>query len=438
MLISPLMGPILGLGFSLALFDFPEMRRALAALAIGSLLAVAFTAIIVLASPLQDATPEIIARTRPNLFDLGVALFAALAGTFAIIRGRGETIVGVAIATALMPPLAVVGYGLATWNMQVLGGSLALFATNFVTIALTAMVMARIYGFGHFLSSQQSWTQTILLVLVFVAMAIPLGISLHQLATEAVKTTQIRSTIASRFGSDARVTQLNIDFDAKPIGVRAVVITPRTRMQRSEPLRAELEKIAGAPIAFRLDQLLLEAGAGAAEVQRAELRQASDTAKAESERISEVSKLVALAAGVPVEEVIIDRDHRRATAAAAPLPGATLAAYRALEDRLRVQSEGWEIAIVPPRAPFPDLKIAGEADNLASAAQEAVLTSAWAATRWNARRLAVPGLLAAETESPGPEARRALAIARILRAQGIEPVPAPAARGSFALSEPAQ
>ena len=92
MLISPLMSPIIGLGFSLALFDFAEMRRSLTALVIGAVLAVAFTALIVLASPLKAPTAEILARTRPSLFDLLVALFAALAGTFAIICGRGETL----------------------------------------------------------------------------------------------------------------------------------------------------------------------------------------------------------------------------------------------------------------------------------------------------------------------------------------------------------
>jgi uncharacterized hydrophobic protein (TIGR00271 family) len=119
MLISPLMNPILGFGFSLATFDFGETRRSLTALAAGSILAVAFTWLVVAFSPLKEATAEILSRTRPNLFDLLVALFAALAGTYAIIKGRGGTIVGVAIATALMPPLAVVGYGLATWNMPV-------------------------------------------------------------------------------------------------------------------------------------------------------------------------------------------------------------------------------------------------------------------------------------------------------------------------------
>jgi uncharacterized hydrophobic protein (TIGR00271 family) len=437
MLISPLMGPILGLGFSLALFDFTEMRRSLAALAIGSLLAVGFTALIVLVSPLQAATEEIIARTRPNLFDLGVALFAALAGTFAIIRGRGETIVGVAIATALMPPLAVVGYGLATWNMAVLGGSLALFATNFVTIGLAAMVMARFYGFGHFLSSQQSWTQTALLLLVFIGMAIPLGLSLGQIAREAVATTQVRSAISERFGSETRITQLNIDFDARPVAVRAVVITPRSRMQQPQPLQAALEKRLAMPIALRLDQVLLEPGAGALEAQRAEMRQVTD-ARAETERVGEVSRLVALVTGIAAESVTVDRDHHRATAAAAPLPGATLATYRMLETRLAAQTEGWEIMIVPPRMALPEIGFGGGADTLDPPAREAAAISAWAARRWNWPSLGVPGLPETVPESPDLAARRALAIAALLREAGIEPVPAPPAGAAFTLAETVQ
>lgn len=89
MLISPLMGPIIGLGFALAIFEWREVRRSLAALAVGSALAVVFCALVVALSPLQAVTPEILARTRPNLFDLLVAVFSALAGTYATIRGRG-------------------------------------------------------------------------------------------------------------------------------------------------------------------------------------------------------------------------------------------------------------------------------------------------------------------------------------------------------------
>lgn len=436
MLISPLMSPILGLGFSLALFNFAEMRRALIALVVGSVCAVLFTALIVAISPLQAPTPEIIARTRPNLFDLAVALFAALAGTFAIIRGRGDTVVGVAIATALMPPLAVVGYGIATGNLPVLGGAFALFVTNFVTIALSATAMARFYGFGHALSSQQSWAQTIVLLLVFIGMAIPLGFSLKQIAIEAVSTTQVRSFLSDKFGTSARVTQLDIDFDNQPILVRAVVITPRGRMQRTATLQTELEKRLGQKLRLQVDQVLLEAGAGAIEAQREELRQASDVASAETARISELSRLLSLATGIAPEAVTIDRDHHRATAPVAPLPGASLATYRALEARTKAEADGWEIALVPPQSGLPIISFPEGADMLDGGARDAVLTSAWAATRWNIRTLSVPGLVEPLPERSTLSQRRAAAIAAVLRESALTVVAAAPVTGPFRLAAP--
>jgi uncharacterized hydrophobic protein (TIGR00271 family) len=116
MLLSPLMGPIMGLGFALAIGDRDWLRQSGRTLLLGSLVAVVLCAVLVFLSPIQTITSEIAARTRPNLFDLFIALFSALAGAYAMIRGREGTIVGVAIATALMPPLTVVGFGLATSN----------------------------------------------------------------------------------------------------------------------------------------------------------------------------------------------------------------------------------------------------------------------------------------------------------------------------------
>lgn len=436
MLISPLMNPILGLGFSLALFDFSEMRRALIALAAGSACAVTFTALIVALSPLQAPTAEIIARTRPNLFDLGVALFAALAGTFAIIRGKGGTIVGVAIATALMPPLAVVGYGLATWNLPVMWGALALFVTNFVTIALSATVMARFYGFGHFLSSQQSWAQTIVLIMVFVVMAVPLAFSLKRIATEALTVTQVRTFLADRFGNSARVTQLDVDFDAEPISVRSVIIAPRARARKTLALQTELSRQLAMPLRLQLDQVLLEPGAGALEAQREELRQASTPAAAESARITALAQIISLAAGVPAEAVTVDRDHRRASALATPLAGATVATYHMLEQRARSQAGDWDIAIIPPQVDFPQISFADGADELDPAAREATLESVWAARRWNIRALAVPGLTEDSSTAPSLAERRAAAIATILRENNIRAVPARPDGQSFRLAPP--
>jgi len=438
MLLSPLMTPIIGLGFSLALFDYEEMRRALVTMAAGAGAAILFTAIIVALSPLQDPTSEIISRTRPNLFDLGVALFAALAGSFAIIRGRGETIVGVAIATALMPPLAVVGYGLATWNWPVLGGAFALFFTNFVTIALSATVMARFYGFGYSLSAQQSWTQTWLLLAVFIVMALPLGFSLKQIATEALTINQARSVLSKRFGQSSRVTQLDIDFDSDPITVRSVVIAPRDQLQKVADVQAELSRSLNEPIRLQLDQVMLEAGAGALEAQREQLRRASEAANRQNMAINALTISIALAAGIEPQRVTIDREHRRATANAAPLPGAALSTYRALEERIAAENDGWEIRIIPPPGAPPAIRFAGDADTLAGSVEQAVLTSAWAAERWNIRELAVPGLPETIPDAPDLAQRRALAIAAVLREQGLVPIPAPPSpRGqSFRLERP--
>jgi uncharacterized hydrophobic protein (TIGR00271 family) len=433
MLISPLMNPILGLGFSLALFDFAELRRSLSALAIGAGAALLFTAFIVLVSPLKAPTAEILARTRPNLFDLLVALFAALAGTFAIIRGRGETIVGVAIATALMPPLAVVGFGLATWNMPILGGALALFITNFVTIALSAMVMARYYGFGHYLSSQQSWTQTVLLMLVFVVMAVPLAISLSRIAGEAVAVSQIRSFLSDRYGAESRVTQLDVNFDRTPLAVRTVVIAPRSRAESNALLQTDLSDRLGRPVALRVDQVLLDPGAGSVEAQRAELQQANDALANDRGRANRVAGLVALAAGVAPDAVTVDRDHQRVTATAALLPGADLATYGTLEQRAAQSVDGWEVTIIPPLTPLPVIAFADNVDILDAPARQAVLVSAWAAKRWNSPRLSVPGLPIDDAERPLLSQRRALAIAAVLKEQGITPVAAPAAGQTFRL-----
>ncbi|QUD89508.1 DUF389 domain-containing protein [Phenylobacterium montanum] len=422
MLISPLMNPILGLGFSLAVFDFGEARRSLTALAMGSLAAVAFTGLIVLASPLKEVTSEILARTRPNLFDLMIALFAALAGAFAVIKGQGATIVGVAIATALMPPLAVVGYGLATWNPPILFGALALFVTNFVTIAFSATVTARFYGFGHALSRHQTRLQTAVLALVFVALAIPLGLSLKQIADEVEANAQIRSVLTRQFGPTSRVTQLTVDFDARPVAVRAVVIAPRVKSRSNAVLQADLEKALGRPINLQADQLLIDQNSRGVQAQLNELQQAEAEAGERRQSSDRVAKLVAVAAGVGQGEVVLDRDDRQVTAKAKALPGADLETYRKLEQRIAASAPGWTIAIAPPFGPLPLIRFANGSDTLDDNGQEAVLTSAWAANRWNIPELGVPGLpqTGHASERPKLAERRALAIAAILKAQAIQ------------------
>jgi len=374
MLISPLMGPIIGLGFGLATFDWGEIRRAALALLGGVTIAVLFCTLIVLLSPIQNVTDEIAARTRPNLFDLLVALFSALAGAYAMVRERAGTIVGVAIATALMPPLAVVGFGLATANGTVFGGALLLFFTNLMTIALAATVVARFYGFGTHLSPQHTMLQTVIGVGVFLALAVPLGISLRQIAWETVASRQAREVVAAQFASDARLSQVDLDFARDPIRLSAVVLTPELRRGADKAASETLTRLFGRPVEASFEQYRVGTAA------QAEAAQLSSARNASARAATHAAEQLALAAGIDVEAVTIDREHKRVMARAVPLPGARLAAYRMLEQRVAATEPEWQVTLVPPAAALDPVTF-GEDDDPDSAGAAAIETAVWGAQR---------------------------------------------------------
>lgn len=355
MLLSPLMDPIIGLGFALAIGDFRWLRQASRTLLVGAALAVALCAFIVLLSPLQTVTSEIAARTRPNLFDLLVALFSALAGGYALIRGHKGTIVGVAIATALMPPLAVVGFGLATLNWTVFSGAALLFITNLVTIALTAALMARFYGFSTVLSEKQTRFQTGLIVTAFVALAIPLGFALRTIGWEANASRQINSAVRAPFGTPSRVSQVDIDYQARPIKVTATVFTPRLRGDADEVAAKAIEEVIGAPVDIAITQYLV--GTSATAQQQAELAAARERESAGLQQAQRLAARLAIIAGASEEDVLVDRDRRRALVTARPLEGATLATYRELERRIAEGERDWSIALRPPLLALPPVEV---------------------------------------------------------------------------------
>jgi uncharacterized hydrophobic protein (TIGR00271 family) len=148
MLISPLMGPINGMGYSLATYNFPLFRKALKnfLFAVGSSL-FASTAYFLI-SPVSTAQSELLARTSPTIYDVLIALFGGLAGIVAISsKQKGNVIPGVAIATALMPPLCTAGYGLATAQFSYFFGAFYLFTINTVFIAISSVIISKVLKF---------------------------------------------------------------------------------------------------------------------------------------------------------------------------------------------------------------------------------------------------------------------------------------------------
>lgn len=144
MLISPLMGPIVGTGFALAIYDFELLKKSAKNLLIATLVSLAVATLYFFISPFKETQSEILARTAPNIYDVLIAFFGGLVGIIALTRvEKGNPIPGVAIATALMPPLCTAGYGLATGNMTYFLGAFYLYSINCFFICIATFLIIK-------------------------------------------------------------------------------------------------------------------------------------------------------------------------------------------------------------------------------------------------------------------------------------------------------
>ena len=144
MLISPLMGPIVGAGFGLGTYDFDLLKRSLKNLVIATIVSLLVSTVYFYISPFKEAQPELLSRTSPNIYDILIAFFGGIVGAVAITRvEKGNPIPGVAIATALMPPLCTAGYGLATGSFKFFFGAMYLYSINCIFICISTFLIVK-------------------------------------------------------------------------------------------------------------------------------------------------------------------------------------------------------------------------------------------------------------------------------------------------------
>ncbi|MCW7463564.1 DUF389 domain-containing protein [Leptospira limi] len=148
MLISPLMGPIVGIGFAAATNDFNQLKRFLRTLTVATVVSIITSFIYFSLSPISEAQSELLARTSPTIYDALIALFGGATGIIANTRKeKGTAIAGVAIATALMPPLCTAGFGLSQGNWQYFFGAIYLFLINSIFITIATFIFVRYMEF---------------------------------------------------------------------------------------------------------------------------------------------------------------------------------------------------------------------------------------------------------------------------------------------------
>lgn len=219
MLISPLMGPIMGVGFSLATFDWGLLVKAVRNLTITVVISVVSSTIYFLITPLGEPQSELISRTHPTTLDVLVAIFGGVAGVVAGSRKeRGNVIPGVAIATALMPPLCTAGYGLATLNMKFFVGAFYLFLINAVFIALSTYVFVRFLRFPlkDFVDpsvEKKTRAYTIAILIVFL---VPSGITLYKTVRQNLFEISARKFISQEV-NEGSLYKNNIEYDTDSV-----------------------------------------------------------------------------------------------------------------------------------------------------------------------------------------------------------------------------
>jgi len=232
MLISPLMGPIFTAALSFSMGDLRLAKKALRIIVVSILLSVLVATFFTLLSPLKAATSEILSRTRPNIYDLLIAVFAGGAGAYALCTRVSYLFVttGVAVATAVIPPLSVVGYGIATGQATIALGGFLLFFTNLVAIIISSDLVFYIFRFRPGLVEEASYPvrrRAQILGAVLALISIPLVYTLVADIKKVTLTSRIEKVLKSKLNSKnhSRMTTFSLQQEKDGLTVAVSVNT---------------------------------------------------------------------------------------------------------------------------------------------------------------------------------------------------------------------
>jgi len=252
MLISPLMGPIVGMGLAVAINDVETLRRSLLNLGVMVFLSVLTATLYFLISPLREETPELIARTYPTILDVLVAIFGGLGLIVAKTKSGtiASVIFGVAIATALMPPLCTVGYGIAIGNMKYALGALYLFSINAVFIALATFAVAKFLRFPmmRYANSRRKRRISQIATLIAIVVMVPSVILFINLLDEQLFVNRTKEFVKNELKYDgAEVVKFTQDYKTKNIEIYLIgQPVPLSRIQQWQDKLKETDKLAEA------------------------------------------------------------------------------------------------------------------------------------------------------------------------------------------------
>ncbi len=228
MLISPLMGPIVGIGFALGVNNFVLLRRSLRNLAIATVVSIIVSAIYFYLSPLNDAKSELLARTTPSIYDVLIAFFGGLAGIVGLTRTEKNGVIpGVAIATALMPPLCTVGYGIATMQAEFIFGALYLYSINCLFICLATLAGVKYLQIPSvtFVSPEKAVKTRRVIATLVIAMVAPSTYFAYSIIKNTDYESEVKKYITETFTNQGyTVVYSDVDYESTPKNIKVALL----------------------------------------------------------------------------------------------------------------------------------------------------------------------------------------------------------------------
>jgi uncharacterized hydrophobic protein (TIGR00271 family) len=245
MLISPLMGPIVGAGFALGMFDFSLLRKSLKNLLLSTIIGLLVSFLYFLLSPYKEANSEIISRTAPNIYDVLIAFFGGLVGVIAVTRvEKGNPIPGVAIATALMPPLCTAGYGLATGNFAYFGGALFLYTINcvFICIATYGIVKFLKYPAVEYVDQKKSKKIKIWISTIVALMVIPSIFFAYRFVSQQNYDGKVKNFLSKEFEEKGNtIIYKKTSYSSEPKRIELAFLSRKFNAEQIKELNAKLK-----------------------------------------------------------------------------------------------------------------------------------------------------------------------------------------------------
>ncbi len=241
MLISPLMGPILGIGYGVGTYNAKLIKKSLAILGLEIFISMVTSTIYFSLSPISSAGSEILSRTTPNIWDVIIAFTGGIAGIVGITRNKtGNVIPGVAIATALMPPLCTSGYGLASRNMDIFLGAGYLFFINAFFIALSTLIGVKLMKIPkrNNIDTVKEKKLKKVIIISTILVTIPSIFSAASMINESINNSNLSKFIQKEMSNDFILSK-NIDTSTKTIDL--VIVGNRISKEKEDELENNLK-----------------------------------------------------------------------------------------------------------------------------------------------------------------------------------------------------